>query len=519
MSYTIIAVISVIGFVIAFAAAYAIGNKMSKNKIAEAEQSAKNIIKDAENEAKNIKKEKMLEAKEEMHRKKQELESEAHEKRLKLNELEKQIKKREEGVESKLDLITKKERQIQGYDEELKGREEKLKERTLEIDKAIDEQTKKLEQIAGLSRDEAKKQLIDQFVNDAKTQASIYIRQIREETKSKAQRESQNIIVQAIQRTASDHSTENTVAVVSLESDEMKGRIIGREGRNIRAFEAATGIDLIIDDTPEAVVISGFDPFRRQVAKISLERLMADGRIHPTRIEEIVDKTRKELESELVNIGEQTILELGIHNMHPELLRYIGKMKYRTSYGQNLLNHSIEVAHLSSIMAAELNLDVQLAKRAALLHDVGKCVEKDPTPHALIGFELAKKYKEKHIVCNAIGAHHEDIEMESPLAVLVQAADSISGARPGARRESLENYVKRLQKLEEIAMSFEGVAKTFAIQAGREIRVIVEPEKVDDITADQTANDIATRIENEMEYPGQIKVTVVRERRSVAMAK
>lgn len=299
----------------------------------------------------------------------------------------------------------------------------------------------------------------------------------------------------------------------------MKGRIIGREGRNIRAFEAATGIDLIIDDTPEAVVISGFDPFRRHVAKVALEKLMLDGRIHPTRIEEIVEKTRKELESELGNIGEQSIMELGIHTMHPELLKLIGKMKYRASYGQNLLNHSIEVAHLCGIMAGELGLDIQIAKRAGLLHDIGKTIEQDPSPHALLGFDLAKKYKEKHIVCNAIGAHHEDIEMETPIAVLVQAADSISGARPGARRESLENYVKRLQKLEEIAMSFEGVSKSFAIQAGREIRVIVEPERVDDLLADQTAMEIATRIESEMEYPGQIKVTVVRERRSMAIAK
>ena len=519
MDIGIIIISSIAGFVVAYFIGQFFASKLSKTKIAEIELNAKNILKDAENEAKNIKKEKILEAKEEWHRRKQEFEIEAQQRRQKIQDYEKQVKKREEGVEQKLESIQKKEKLILSSEDDMLKREHKLAEKTKQIDLLVDEQNKKLEQIAGLSREEARQLLYDNFINEAKSQAAIQIRSIREETKTIANREAQNIIVQAIQRTASDHSAENTVSVVNLESDEMKGRIIGREGRNIRAFEAATGIDLIIDDTPEAVVISGFDPFRRQVAKVALEKLMLDGRIHPTRIEEIVDKTRKELESELGSIGEGTIMEIGIHTMHPELLKLIGKMKYRTSYGQNLLNHSIEVSHLCGIMAAELGLDVQLAKRAGLLHDIGKCIEQDPTPHALIGFDLAKKFKEKHVVCNAIGAHHEDIEMESPIAVLVQAADSISGARPGARRESLENYVKRLQKLEDIAMSFEGVAKTFAIQAGREIRVIVEPERIDDIMADQTAIEIAQKIESEMEYPGQIKVTVVRERRSVAMAK
>ena len=523
MDFTIILIISIVVFVVA----YVVGNLLAKKSslktsqkiITDAENSAKNILKDAEYEAKNIKKEKILEAKEEWHRRKQEFELEVNQRKAKIAESEKHVKKREEGIEQKLDLILKKERHFQTIEEDVAKREVITKEKQIQLDKLITDQSKKLEQIAGLSKEEAKKQLIEGFVNEAKSQAALQIRQIREETKTIANREAQNIIVQAIQRTASDHSAESTVSVVNLESDEMKGRIIGREGRNIRAFEAATGIDLIIDDTPEAVVISGFDPFRRHVAKVSLEKLMLDGRIHPTRIEEIVEKTRKELESELGTIGEQSIMDLGIHTMHPELLKLIGKMKYRTSYGQNLLNHSIEVSHLCGIMAAELGLDVQIAKRAGLLHDVGKTIEQDPSPHALLGFDIAKKYKEKHVVCNAIGAHHEDIEMETPIAVLVQAADSISGARPGARRESLENYVKRLQKLEEIALSFEGVSKSFAIQAGREIRVIVEPERVDDVLADQTAMDIASRIESEMEYPGQIKVTVVRERRSMAIAK
>lgn len=515
----IIIVGAIAGFVLSYFLAHFTANKLVKNKIDEAERQAKSIIKDAELEAKNIIKEAKLEAKEEWHKRKQEFEQDTSSRRSKLQEYEKQIKKREDGIESKLDFILKKEKQLQGLEAELKKRDGIIAEKESKIDSVVEEQTRKLEMIAGMSREDAKNRLIEQMVAEARTQATMKINKIKEETKNKAMKEAQNIIVQAIQRTASDHSTETTVAVVNLESDEMKGRIIGREGRNIRAFEAATGIDLIIDDTPEAVVISGFDPFRRHVAKLSLERLMADGRIHPTRIEEIVDKTQKELESELSTIGEQTIMELEIHHMHPELLKLIGRMKYRTSYGQNLLNHSIEVSYLCGIMAAEIGLDVNIAKRSGLLHDMGKCIEKDPSPHALIGFDLAKKYREKHVVCNAIGAHHEDIEMESAYAVLVQAADSISGARPGARRESLENYVKRLQKLEEIAQSFDGVAKTFAIQAGREVRVIVEPEQVDDITADKIADDIAERIESEMEYPGQIKVTVVRERRSVAMAK
>lgn len=518
-STTFIVVSSIAGLVIGFLISYLIGNRIAKAKIAQSEQNAKNIINDAENKAKNIKREKMLEAKEEWHRRKQEFETETREKRAKLEILEKQISTREEGIENKLDLILKKEKHVHLFEEDLKKKDIQLKERIAEAENLIHSHTKQLEKIAGLTREEAKKMLIDQFVNEARQQSLSKISKIKEEAKRNAEKEAQNIVVQAIQRTASDHSTETTVAVVNLDSDEMKGRIIGREGRNIRAFEAATGIDLIIDDTPEAVVISGFDPFRREVAKLALEKLMLDGRIHPTRIEEVVSKTKKELEEELVKIGESTIMDLGINSMHPELLKLVGRMKFRASYGQNLLNHSIEVAHLCGIMAGEIGLDVIQAKRSGLLHDVGKCIEKDSTPHALIGMEIAKKYREKHIVCNAIGAHHEDIEMESPIAVLVQAADSISGARPGARRESLENYVKRLQKLEDIAMGFEGVAKTFAIQAGREIRVIVEPEKVDDHLADSIADSIASRIEEEMEYPGQIKVTVVRERRSVALAK
>lgn len=520
MNELMIVILSIVGLIAGFLVGWFVGNKAIKQKINEAEQTVKNIIKDAEKEASNIKKEKLIEVKEEWHKRKQEFENDFQSKKQKLLNAEKLIKTREENIQAKVDSINNKEKQLLNFENELKKREEQLKTKFEEVDKLIEQQGAMLEQISGLTKDEAKKQLIDMFVEQAKTESAQYIKQIKEETKLTAHKEAQNIIIQAIQRTASDHSVESTVSVVNLDSDEMKGRIIGREGRNIRAFESATGIDLIIDDTPEAVVISGFDPFRREVAKIALERLMADGRIHPARIEEVVEKSKKDLEDEIVKVGENTILELGLHNTHIELMKLIGKMKYRSSYGQNLLNHSIEVAYICGIMASELGLDPNIAKRAGLLHDIGKCVDQNTEgPHALIGFELAKKYKESNIICNAIGAHHEDIEMESPYAVLVQAADSISGARPGARRESLENYVKRLEKLESLAQSFEGVAKTFAIQAGREVRVIVEPEKIDDIAADQLANEIAEKIEKEMEYPGQIKVTVIRERRSISLAK
>lgn len=516
-------IISILAFVIAAIVGYflsiSLAKKQSTKIIADAEAKAKTIISDAEKKAEHIKKEKLLEVKEEWHKRKNEFEQEKNAKLQKIAQAEQQLKKREENLENRLDLILKREKQLTEEEGKIKVAYNDIAQKQERLKEMQQEQAKKLQEIAGLSREEAKKLLFDSLINEVKEQAANKIRQIREEAKQKAEREAQSIIIQAIQRTATDHSIESTVSVVNLDSDEMKGRIIGREGRNIRAFESATGIDLIIDDTPEAVVISGFDPFRREVAKKSLEKLMLDGRIHPARIEEVVEKTRKELEEEILQVGENVIMDLGIKSMHKELVRLVGKMKYRSSYGQNLLTHSIEVAKIAGIMAGELGLDIQLAKRAALLHDIGKCVDDAEGPHALIGYEIAKKFKEHPAVCNAIGSHHEDIEMETPYAVLVQAADSISGARPGARRESLETYIKRLEKLEEIAKSFDGVGKSYAIQAGREIRVIVEPDKVDDVTADQMAADIAARIEAEMEYPGQIKVTLIREKRSVAIAK
>lgn len=494
--------------------------KLAASKITEAELQAKSIVLEAEKNAEKAAQSKKEEIREEWNGRKKDFEKQFHERKNKIENEEKQLRIREEKIEDKLELILKKEKSIQALDQELQEKNRKIADTQENVKRILNEQKEKLEQISGYSREEAKKILIDDMVNQAKADAVQRINQIREDSKLAAKKEAQNIIVTAIQRTASDHAVENTVSVVNLESDEMKGRIIGREGRNIRAFEAATGIDLIIDDTPEAVVISGFDPFRREVAKRSLEMLMQDGRIHPTRIEEVVNKVEKEIEDEIIKVGENTILDLGIHNMKQGLVQLVGKMKYRSSYGQNLLSHSIEVAHLCGIMAHELGLDVLRAKRAGLLHDVGKCAPKEMEgPHALVGMELAIKYKEHPIISNAIGAHHEDIEMESAIAVLVQAADSISGARPGARRESLEQYVKRLEKLEEIANSWDGVQKTYAIQAGRDLRVIVEPTKVDDLGADHMSDSIAKRIEEEMEYPGQITVTVIREKRSVSVAK
>ena len=520
MSEIMIIVLSIAGLLLGFLISYVISNKIVAAKVQSAEQSADKIVKEAEKEAGNIKKEKLLEVKEEWHKRRQEFENDTQSKRAKIQVVEKQLKAREDSIESKIDNVNKKEKQLHNFEEDIKKRENENKTKETQLKDLIQKEIQQLEVISGLSREEAKKHLLDNYINDAKQEAAQLVKQIKEDAQQQAQREAQTIIIQAIQRSASDHSVESTVSVVNLDSDDMKGRIIGREGRNIRAFESATGIDLIIDDTPEAVVISGFDPFRREVAKRALEKLMTDGRIHPARIEEVVEKTKVEIENEIVQIGENAAIEMGLHNIHRELLRLVGRMKYRSSYGQNLLSHSIEVAHLCGLMAAELGIDATMAKRAGLLHDIGKCIDQNTEgPHALLGMELAKKYRENNTICNAIGAHHEDIEMETPIAVLVQSADSISGARPGARRESLENYVKRLEKLEALAQNFDGVAKTFAIQAGREIRVIVEPEKIDDATADIMANDISRRIEGEMEYPGQVKVIVIRERRSVALAK
>ncbi len=494
--------------------------KTGQNKIASAKEVARKVLADAEKEAETVKREKLLEVKDEWYSKKKEFDQDVQNKRNKLQAQEKALEVREENIDRKVELLGKKEREQVGVKRMIEERSRALDARQTELEQLVAEENLRLERASGLSREEAKRMLIENLSNEARAEAAMMLKEIRDKARDEAKKEAQKLIVQAIQRTAADHSVETTVSVLNIQSDEMKGRIIGREGRNIRAFEAATGVDVIVDDTPEAVILSAFDPFRREVARISLERLIADGRIHPARIEEIVEKVRTELEEEVLRVGENTLLEVGLHGAHKEILRLVGRMKYRSSYGQNMLQHSIEVAYLTGMMAAELGLDANLAKRSGLFHDIGKCVDRSVEgPHALLGYEIAKKYGEHAIVANAIGSHHDDIPMESPIAPLVQAADAISGARPGARRESVEGYVKRLEKLEAFAQSFQGVAKTYAIQAGREVRVVVEQDKVDDAMADQLAHDISAKIEREMEYPGQIKVTVIREFRSVAYAK
>ena len=495
-------------------------SRFGKNSIHAATEKAEQIIQDAKKESANTKREKLLEVKDEWYKKKVEFDNEVNQKKQKLQNLEKQLQTREENSEKKFDLVLQKEKDLRKLEKQIQEFKVSLDVRAEDIKKIEVEQNDKLEKISGLTSEDAKKMLVENMINQAKVDSAQTVKEIHDKAKADAKKEAQKIIVQAIQRTAADYSIETTVSVVQIQNDEMKGRIIGKEGRNIRAFESATGVDVIVDDTPEAVILSSFDQFRREIARISLERLISDGRIHPARIEEVVQKVTTELEEEIQREGENTILQLGLHNMHGELVKHIGKMRYRSSYGQNLLQHSVEVAYLTGIMASELGLDPVMAKRAGLLHDVGKTVDKSiEGPHALLGYDLTKKYKEHVIVVNAVGSHHEDIEMEHPIAALVQSADAISGARPGTRREPLESYVKRLENLEILAKSFEGVAKTYAIQAGREVRVVVEHDKIDDASADRLAREIAQKIEEEMDYPGQIKVVVIREVRKIGYAK
>lgn len=520
MDLIIIIPMVVVLIVLFFYLGWMFNSKVGKKSIVAAEEKAEQLIQDAKKETANLKREKLLEVKDEWYKKKIEFDTEVNQKKQKLSNLEKQIQQREENSEKKFDLVLQKEKELRKLEKQLQDLKVSLDDKSVEIKKLEVEQNDKLEKISGLTSEEAKKMLAENMVNQAKIDAAQTIKEIHDRAKTDAKKEAQKIIVQAIQRTAADYSIETTVSVVQIQNDEMKGRIIGKEGRNIRAFESATGVDVIVDDTPEAVILSSFDQFRREIARLSLERLISDGRIHPARIEEVVQKVTTELEEEIQREGENTILQLGLHNMHGELVKHIGKMRYRSSYGQNLLQHSVEVAYLTGIMASELGLDPVMAKRAGLLHDVGKTVDKSiEGPHALLGYDLTKRYKEHAIVVNAVGSHHEDIEMEHPIAALVQSADAISGARPGARREPLESYVKRLENLEILAKSFEGVAKTYAIQAGREVRVVVEHDKVDDASADRLAREIAQKIEEEMDYPGQIKVVVIREVRKIGYAK
>ena len=481
---------------------------------------ASDIIESAKKEASEILREARLEAKDEAYRIKQKAEDEYRTKLRETRELEKQLVKREFELERKLELAGKRLEELDAKEQELKNKEKKLSDEEKRVHEIIEMQNERLEKIAGLSRKEAKELLMSNLMDEAKRAIANQVKEIKERALTEANREAKNIIINAIQRSAADHTAETTVTVVNLPNDTMKGRIIGREGRNIRHFESLTGVEIIVDDTPEAVVLSGFDPIRREIARIALEKLVQDGRIHPARIEDAVRKAESEVEESILHAAEEAIDEVNLPPFHPELMKMIGRLKYRTSYGQNVLKHSIEVAWLAGLMASELGLNGELAKRAGFLHDIGKAIDRNVTgTHATIGADLAKKYGEDPIVVNAIASHHEEVEMETPYAVLVQAADAISGSRRGARGDTLESYIQRLEKLEEIAKSFEGVSKTYAIQAGREVRVIVENEVVDDIGADNLAEEIAGKIQRELNYPGQIKVVVVREHRSVSYAK
>jgi len=494
--------------------------RFASQKVARAEEFAKKIVAEAEKEAEIKKKEAILEAKDEWFKAKTNFEREISNRRSEQAKAEKKVEEREQSVERKADLVNKKERELINKEKVVSARDKALETREQELEKLITDQNRQLERISGMSSDEAKRQLMDNLVNQARAEAASAIKQIKEEAEATADREAKNIIISAIQRTAADHAVESSVSVVHIPSDDMKGRIIGREGRNIRTFETLTGVDVIVDDTPEAVILSGFDPVRREVAKMALEKLISDGRIHPARIEEVVAKSEKEMEVIIREAGEQACFDVGVHGIHSEILKLMGKLKFRTSYGQNVLEHSKEVAWLCGLMAAQLGLDGNLAKRAGLLHDIGKAIDRETEgTHTQIGATVAAKYNEPPAVINAIASHHQDVVQETPYSVLVQAADAISGARPGARRESLENYIKRLEKLEEVADSFKGVAKAYAIQAGREIRIMVENEQVDDTGAVALAADIAKKIQQELEYPGQIKVTVIRETRAIDYAK
>ena len=492
---------------------YIIRKNIGEKAIGSAEQKARNLILDAQNKSETIKKEITLEAKEEAHRMRTDVEREVKERRAEIQRAERRLIQKEESVDRKLENIEKREESITKHENEILAKKK-------ELEGFVAKQIEELEKISGLTAEEAKALLLDEIEKDVRHDASLMIKDIETKAKEEADKKAKQIITGAIQRCAADHVAESTVSVVALPNDEMKGRIIGREGRNIRAIETLTGVDLIIDDTPEAVIISGFDPVRREIARVALEKLIVDGRIHPARIEEMVEKAEKEVNSIIKEEGEQATFEVGIHNLHPELIKLLGRLKYRTSYGQNVLKHSVEVAHLSGLMAGELGLDVKLAKRAGLLHDIGKALDHEfEGTHVDIGIQVLKKYKESAAVINGMAAHHGDYEPKSMEAVLIAAADALSAARPGARRETLDAYIKRLEKLEEIANTTPGVDKSFAIQAGREIRIIAKPEEVNDESIALLAREISKKIESELEYPGQIKVNVVRETRAIDYAK
>jgi len=478
------------------------------------------ILQEAEAEAEVIKKNKLLEVKEKFLNKKADLEKEVQQRNQKIQQAENKLKQREMVLNQRQEELQKRKNENDAFKENLNAQQAQLKKKKEELDKLTQQEIVKLEAISGLSAEEAKEHLIESLKEEAKTQAQAYINEIMDDAKLNASKEAKRIVVQSIQRVASETAIENSVTVFHIDSDEIKGRVIGREGRNIRALEAATGVEIIVDDTPEAIVLSAFDPVRREIARLALHQLVTDGRIHPARIEEVVAKVRKQVEEEIIETGKRTTIDLGIHGLHPELIRIVGKMKYRSSYGQNLLQHARETANLCAVMASELGLNPKKARRAGLLHDIGKVPDDEPElPHAIFGMKLAEKYKEKPDICNAIGAHHDEVEMTSLLAPIVQVCDAISGARPGARREVVEAYIKRLNDLEQLAASYPGVTKTYAIQAGRELRVIVGADKIDDQQTESLSTEIAKKIQDEMTYPGQVKITVIRETRAVSYAK
>lgn len=492
---------------------YLVRKNVAESKIATAEETAIRIIAEAEQTGEAKRKEAVMEAKEEIHRMRSEMERENKERRADLQRHERRLVQKEENLDKKIDSFERKEEKLASKEARLNAAQDK-------VDALYQKQLDELERLSGLTSEEAKQELLDSLADEVKHESAMLIKDLEQQAKDEADKKAREIISLAIQRCAADHVAETTVSVVGLPNDEMKGRIIGREGRNIRTLETLTGIDLIIDDTPEAVIISGFDPVRREVARIALEKLINDGRIHPSRIEEMVEKAQKEVEQKIKEAGEQATFAVGVHGLHPEMVKLLGRLRYRTSYGQNVLNHAVEVANLAGIMASELGVDVMLAKRAGLLHDIGKAIDHEMEgSHVEIGGEIAKKFRESELVINSIVAHHGDVEPKSIEAVLVSAADAVSAARPGARRETLESYLKRLTRLEEISESFDGVEKCFAVQAGREIRIMVKPEVIDDASAILLARDISKKIEAEMEYPGQIKVVIIRETRAVDYAK